>query len=379
MKLITTHICIYLFITLIITTLCVPRNLYHGQKISANSLKSLIRPLPDDAAPVLAWIEEHADDIRYLAATPKPLSYWADKKYHGKKTIQSWGIENRGSNNFVFKLPGTCWWIKISGPLRRLINIYVYNTGTNPFAHSEYALHNEFSNREYLNSFEIVPTFQTISRYANLLLCDDVIARNHITKVYFPEIYLVHIPGNPTDISDDNYIIIERDVENIENICDHPRSTLALTKKSIKQLYQIITQGGIFDFNGENLRIDDQNNLVFIDLEQAIVENPADFYNKNKDIFDLRVCHGIESFADVHLEKESKEFIYFKNLIMNDPALLESAYWARYAKLFKVRKRRLTRPSLKKRNIPSTSLAASLAKYPVNKETLKRIGNKTNA
>lgn len=332
-----------------------------------------MRPLPEDAAPVLAWIEEHAQDLQYLAATPEPLSYWADKKYTSKKLLKSLGIENRGSNNFVFKVEGTDWWIKISGPLRRLINIYIYNTGNNPFARSEYALHNEFSNREFLDSFEVVPTFQTISRFANYLLCNDVVDRNQITKVYFPDIYLVHIPGTPTQICDDNYLIVEKEVPNIANICDHPRSSLGLDKKGIKQLYTVITQGGIFDFNGENLRIDDENNLVFIDLEQAIVENPIDFFNKNKDVFEHRVFSGISSFVATHLEKETAEYEYIRSLVMNDETLQESPYWDRYTKLFKLRKRRLTRRLTKKRLIKPNSLEASLIKHPVNGRTLKKI------
>lgn len=372
MKLSKKCVGLYLFFALSYTTLSLTApNTYHHQRISTKSLTSLIRPLPEDAAPVIAWIEEHADVLRYLAATPEPLSYWADKKYHSKKLIKSLGLENRGSNNFVFKLEGTDWWIKISGPLRRLINIYIYNTGNNPFASSEYALHHEFSNSDFLNSFEVVPTFQTISRFANFLLCTDVLERNKINKVYFPDIYLVHIPGTPTEICDDNYLVVEKEVPNIENICNHPRSSLGLDKKGIKQLYTVITQGGIFDFNGENLRIDTENNLVFIDLEQAIVENPTDFFNKNKDVFEHRVFSGIKSFISEHLDKESEEYYFVRNLVMNDESLQESAYWDRYAKLFKLRKRRLTRRLTKKRVLKP--LEASLIEHPVTGKTLKKI------
>lgn len=337
MKPILKKLCILLTLS---SSYLVARNTYMDYEISPETIMQLIEPLPEDAAPVLDWIHEHTEDLRYLAAAPCPLSRWADKKYYGKKCLKRLGIENRGSNNFVFKIPNTCWWIKISGPLRRLINIYVYNTGKNPFSSSEYELHNEFSNSALLNSFRIVPTYQTISRFANSLRCKDVIRRKTLSQIYFPDIYLVHIPGNPTDISDDNYIIVEKEVADIENICESDRAHAALTKQTLKELYYIITEAGIFDFNGENLRIDDQNNLVFIDLEQAIVENPSDFYNKNKEVFDLRVFHGLRSFVNVHLAKYSKEYDVIKSLVMADTSLQESVYWDNCKKLFKVKERR---------------------------------------
>ncbi len=363
-----------LCILLTLSSSClVARNTYMDYEISPENIIEFIEPLPEDAAPVLDWINKHAEDLRYLAATPSPLSRWADKKYYGKQCLKRCGIENRGSNNFVFKIPNTCWWIKISGPLRRLINLYVYNTGQNPFSTTEYKLHKEFSNSALLNSFTIVPTYQTISRFANSLRCKDVILRNTIDRIYFPEIYLVHIPGNPTDISDDNYIIVEKEVADIENICDNDRANQALTKQTLKELYYIITEAGIFDFNGENLRIDDHNNLVFIDLEQAIVENPIDFYNKNKEIFDLRVFHGIRSFVNVHLSKYSKEYDVIKSLVMADTSLRESVYWDDYKKLFKVRERRLHYEESSKKKLDPQSFAASLIKYPVDTNMLLHI------
>lgn len=363
-------LCILLAIS---SSFLVARNTYMDYEISPETIMQFIEPLPEDATTVLEWINKHAEDLRYLAATPRPLSRWADKKYYGKQCLKRCGVENRGSNNFVFKIPNTCWWIKISGPLRRLINLYVYNTGQNPFSTAEYKLHKEFSNGMLLNSFIVVPTYQTISRFANSLRCKDVILRNTIDRIYFPEIYLVHIPGNPTDISDDNYIIVEREVPDIENICESIRAQEALSKQTIKELYYIITEGGIFDFNGENLRIDDNNNLVFIDLEQAIVENPTDFYNKNKEIFDLRVFHGIRSFVNVHLSKYSKEYDVLKSLVMADTSLRESVYWNHYKKLFNLREKRLNYGKTSKKKFDPKSFAASLIKYRINTNMLLNI------
>lgn len=361
------NLCIILTIA---SSCAIARNTYMDYEISSETIMQFIEPLPEDARSVLEWIEEHAEDLRYLAATPYPLSRWADKKYYGKQCLKRCGIENRGNNNFVFQIPNTCWWIKISGPLRRLINLYVYNTGQNPFSTTEYKLHKEFNNATLLNSFKRVPTYQTISRFANSLRCKDVILRNAIDRIYFPEVYLVHIPGNPTDISDDNYIIVEKEVAHIENICDHARASEALSKQTLKELYYIITEGGIFDFNGENLRIDDQNNLVFIDLEQAIVENPIDFYNKNKEIFDLRVFHGIRSFVNVHLSKNSKEYDVVKSLVMADESLRKSAYWNHYKRLFKLREKRLSYGKISQKKLDPKSFVASLIKYPINTNML---------
>lgn len=171
---------------------------------------------------------------------------------------------------------------------------------------------------------------------------------------------------------DDNYIIVEKEIPNLENICGNNRSKLALDKKGIKQLYQLITQAGIFDFNGENLRIDENNNLVFIDLEQGIVENPASFFNQDKNIFEWRVFEGIRNFVDTHFTKDSDEYNYLRSLVMKDKKLKKSAYWDRYQKLFSLRKRKLTGPLGKK--LSHLSLAASIMQHSVDKQKIAQLG-----
>ncbi len=371
MKLMEHRHCIFALIGFFLIYPCSARNTYFGRLISSETIEQFIKPLPEDAQLVVTWIEEHADELSYLATTPDPLAAWADKKFYGNKLLTKRGAPNQGNNNFVFKVPHTNYWIKISGPLRRLVNIYVYNTGRNPFMPSEYKLHKEFSNATLLNSFNKVPTYQTISRFANFLRCQEVIEKYAINKVYVPEMYLVHIPGTPYDIADDNYIIVEKEVMHIENICTIKHSKRPLTETCIKQLYYLITQGGIFDFNGENLQIDTSGNLVFIDLEQGIVENPSDFYNKDKDIYDFYVYHGIKSFMETHIENDSNEYNFLKSLVIKDSMLKKTEYWQNYQQLFDIQK---DLPKAANDKSAPTSLAASLSEYAVTSAQLGHYG-----
>lgn len=371
MKLMKHSQCILALVGFFFVYPCSARNTYFGQLISSETIQDFIKPLPEDAQQVITWIEEHADDLIYLAATADPLVTWADKKVYGSKLLKKRGAPNQGNNNFVFKVPHTNYWIKISGPLRRLVNIYVYNTGTNPFIPSEYEIHKEFSNEALLDNFKRVPTYQTISRFANFLRCQDVIAKYAINKVYVPEIYLVHIPGTPYDIADDNYIIVEKEVTHIENICTSKQGKNALTEDAIEQLYYLITQAGIFDFNGENLQIDTSGNLVFIDLEQGIVEDPRDFYNKDKDIYDLYVWYGIESFVETHLKYNSTEYAFLKSLVIKDTQLRKSECWKKYQKLFGIQD---DLAIIARKNPDSSSLAASLSEYAVTSAQLAHYG-----
>ncbi|MGE0009518.1 MAG: hypothetical protein AB7F19_03170 [Candidatus Babeliales bacterium] len=303
------------------------RNTYNGIEISAETIASFIEPLPNEAIHIKKWIKKHAAMLRFLAACPAPLSSWEEKKLRGNTYLEEHGYENLGSNNFVFYIPDSDWLIKISGPLRRVTNIYMYNTNTDPYIPTEYKRHKAFGNKKLLNRFKVVPTYVTISRFANALLCKDVCKKNNIENIYFPDIYLVHIPGNPHDISDDNYIILEKQVPNIENICSHKQERRALTRKALRELYLIITQAGIFDFNGENLQIDNHNNLIFIDLEQGMVENPSHFFNKDKQMFDFRVYEGLTSFVETHLEPFRDKYDFFSSLLAKDDSLRTSSEW----------------------------------------------------
>lgn len=345
------------------------QNTYHGNLITPETLSLCIQPLPPDAKVVIDWIEAHAADMRYLAALPTPLSSWADKKVEGKSILADLGIKNQGNNNFVFKVPNSNWWIKIGGPLRRIVNIYVFNTGKNPFIPREYERHQEFGNATLLNTFKRVSTYQTISRFANFLRCQDVIQRHAFEHVYVPEIYLVHIPGTPDTICDDNYLIVERAITNTTNICGNVKEKSAFTNTVLLELYTLITEAGIFDFNGENLHIDAQGKFIFLDLEQGIVENPADFYNKNKESFDFYVFFGIREFVKTHLTKNTPAYNFFKSLVRQDDSLIQSAYWPRYQKLFGF-PREKTRS---KKEYKLTSFAVSQLLYPATSATLQMI------
>lgn len=61
------------------TTYCKDTS-YRNKKISASTISGFIQPLPEDAASVTRWIHKHVEGLRDIAATPEPLSIWADKK-----------------------------------------------------------------------------------------------------------------------------------------------------------------------------------------------------------------------------------------------------------------------------------------------------------
>jgi hypothetical protein len=205
-----------------------------------------------------------------------------------------------------------------------------------------------------------VPTYVTISRFANALLCKDVCTTQQITKIHFPEIYLVHIPGCPWEISDDNFIILEKEILSIANICSHKRERKALSRKALREIYTIITHCGIFDFNGENLQLDTKNNLLFIDLEQGMVENPAHFFNKDKEMFDYRVYEGLTSFAETHLAQFDDKYDFFCSLIQKDKSLRKSTEWENIESYFSIKYRKQCATLARKKNIMPTESVRTL-------------------
>jgi len=283
--------------------------------------------------PVGNWINNNVNFLAYLARNPYPLCEWPEKFESGQRQLYLYDITNHSSNNYVFQIPGMNYWIKISGPKHRVRNLYTYNTGKNSYDYTQIALHWELRNPVMLNAFELVPTYQTISRYANYMLRAQIIEQEQLTHIRMPITYLVHIPSYDTQLSDEHYVIVQEHIEGIERLYDAPHRVIDVPGQAIKELYSLICKTGIWNIR-YGLWLDENNNFVLIDHEQRNIENPDNFFNKDPEAFEQCVFTGIKQLANVHLRPhDPTKYQLLLWLIATDTNLHASFLWEKYITL----------------------------------------------
>lgn len=280
------------------------------------------------------WIKNHADLLMYLARTPYPLATWPEKFENGVWHLHKHNIKNIGYNNYIFTIPSSDYWVKISGPKHRVRNLYTYNTGKNSYWYTEIARHWELRNATLLNNFERVPTYQTISRFALYLLLQEAIKEYECQHVKVTPTYLVHIPGTDTTICDEHYVIVQKHSNNLTCLRDAPDRILNIPNQAIKELFCLIRDTGYWNIKN-GLYVDQDNNLMLLDYEQRNIENPEFFFHKDLDAFEQCVLHGIQELATIHLKPHAtpEKYELLLWLIATDRALQLSSLWPNYINL----------------------------------------------
>lgn len=306
-----------------------PSSFFHA--ITQDSLEDYATTVPNQRAQ--AWIHEHAHFLAYLARMPFPLYTWPEKYTNGNWHLYKRGIKNYGYTNYIFQIPETDYWIQIGGPKHRVRNLYAYNTNKNSYWYSEILKHWELRNELMLNKFTIVPTYQTISRYAYYLLLDEVLEQLDCVHIRIAPTYLVHIPGLPKSICDEHYVVVQKHIEGLERLRDVPLRIKDIPDQAFVELFHVICATGYWNIKN-GLYIDSDNNLVLLDYEQRNIENPENFFFKNVDGFEESVFNGIEELALYHLKPHCpKKYERLLWLIANDQTLYHSMLSSHYMAL----------------------------------------------
>lgn len=296
--------------------------------LSPDSLKEYVTTVP--SVPAQQWIEHNADFLGYLARMPHPLSDWSQKYSNANWHLHKRTIKNHAYTNYVFQIPGTTWWIQIGGPKHRVRNVYTYNTQKNSYDYVEIAKHWELRNSNMLNSFEVVPTYQTISRFAIYLLLQEAIDALGCTHVHAAPTYLVHIPGYATHVCDEEYFVVQEHVEGIVRLRDVPERVKNIMPETVKELFNVIRHTGFWNVKN-GVYINSNNDLVLLDYEQRNIENPTDFFYKDVMSFDTGVHNGLQELATIHLRPHApKLYEQLLWLIANESSLWFSAFARQY-------------------------------------------------
>jgi hypothetical protein len=144
-------------------------------------------------------------------------------------------------------------------------------------------------------------TYQTISRAAHFLRLKEWV-ENHKTKITTPYNYLVHIPGQPKEVNDANYVVVEDWVESIGTPDDHPKVFLDTADDNA----EAIAYTGLWNIASRQFLITPDLKIAYIDLEQPNNSNPIEFFHKNKEKYQGNVHCGLGELAVMLKELETK-------------------------------------------------------------------------
>ncbi len=186
------------------------------------------------------------------------------------------GRYNRALSNFTVFM-GPDWVIKSSGFLNRRANIL-----------HEVGMDNRDPElpQEKLDAFiqDFGPrTYQTISRMPYWLMVKEGIKKFKLNRIKLPKMYLVHIPGRPTQVSDSNYVIVE---ENIGGVLSGGERYVTQTKimkdPEVKRQYEILQKyAALWDNSAANYHV--KGGILYpVDTEQPNNQKPSNFFWKQQ-------------------------------------------------------------------------------------------------
>jgi hypothetical protein len=285
-------------------------NSYYGQEITPDTiLKMAPKPnekLTEDAQKYLkdhpgliklfsgSFYYEPLDSEKFGTVTPYNLSFYPQETEKDKdakaafqelrtSTLKAAGIDpaKLPGSNYTVDLNDD-WLIKASSRANRVENIN--SSVGNPYGATV--------TPQQLEAFKKMTgggkTYQTISRLAYWLRLREAKKELKLNRICLPKQYLVHIPGRPTEVEDQNYVIVERKIKGGRDFKDSP---LAVDKELMKQLTWLIGYAALWDLSDHNILIKD-GKACMIDVEQPNVHKPLEFFHKNTQTHRSNVDHG---------------------------------------------------------------------------------------
>lgn len=254
------------------------------------------------------WLAENQDVVN-AALGYEPI-VGSVKHFHDAVNLLllSKGLKNVSNFNYVFELPNSGYFIKIAGHANRKHNLntlyHFLRYPQNPLDAAHYNYSRALTAEDYqqfaqelkeadfdhvLQNDTIVTmsgapkTFQTISRAINYLSFINAKEKFSLSNVSAPETYLVHIPGRPTELSDRNYIILEKKIDNLQRI-------QAVSEQQGKDIDTAVKEANLFDYSKENMFVTADDKIAFVDFEQPNNANPQHFTKKASDILTKMCC-----------------------------------------------------------------------------------------
>lgn len=322
----------------------VPRS-YQGCVIKESNIAALAPQAPEALQKVThAWLAENpqvaATALGYESFIPTADITLEDGTK--RKTImplidatnemlKQQGTENVSPFNYVFQHPkDPAWLVKIAGHINRKYGIshlaQALEMDGSPWGKEGYNFHRALTQADYDRFAQELPadafdkviqkngqlmpvttapkTYQHISRVAHYLLLLEAIEQQKLFQVTAPAMHLIHIPGRPTEVSDRNYIVVEKKIDGLQDIKQ-------LSAEEDKQLEAAVRATGLFNINQENCKRTADGKVAILDFEQPNNSLPNHFFHASPARFVNNMQAGLNSLngmrADLAMEQAQKE------------------------------------------------------------------------
>lgn len=295
-------------------------NSYRGIQITPESLPSLVATPQYLQAAFNNWLLNttntngvKAVDLIAQLNRKTTLKNLRTTEEENNALLESFGLSNKAKWTYVFSLPEIPdYLIKISGPRLKYHNLLAENNVYHwayqkPESEEELALRIE---KQEEISRQNIPTFQHISRMATWLKLKE---KNYYSIKFPDEMYLLHIPGQPTTVCDENYIVLERkagDFQNIRDTFSEEQLDWYVQENTIEESVDAIINASLWDLhsNVSIIPMQDESTpkfLFFTDLEQPDNSKPSDFYHINSQKRENDVLCGLSEFTKLMSKSET--------------------------------------------------------------------------
>lgn len=277
---------------------------YNGREINRGSLAQLApAPVQVDHA-VSKWLTENPDFAK--TALGYELMIAKVRPFHEKtwQLLQKKGLKNLSQCNYAFQIPGTDLVLHAAGHvnrkenLKRLASVLAgtkYEWGK-PLTEDDWITFKKHlpasetdkvkgkkgsivTDKAVVEFARVPKTYQTVSRVATYLLFKEAEKRHQFKHVVTPDTYMVHITGRPNDLSDRNFVAVQKMEAGLEDV-------VSLSKEEEHEIIIILREIGLFCCNKGSLkRRKSDGKIVILDFEQPNNSNPLQFFHKNFDLF----------------------------------------------------------------------------------------------
>lgn len=304
-------------------------NTYKGIPINPDSvyiLSSEYSPISSQARLTLdEWIknDDHKDMLKQLLHFQFKNSEDFKKKYsQDNHHLSKAGIHNNSNANYIFKLPGLDYYIKIAGPINRAQSALM-ERGIWPGQQPSKAILDEILSGR-------IKTYQTASRAAYFLILQELKRMQNLEHVVIPDTHLIYFPGYTGTPNDDNVIIVQKALpHNIKKLTSGQLKNIS--HDILEELVYAIIGAGLWSIK-ENIFIDNAGKMLYVvDLEQPNNSAPKDFFHKDPVRYYGNINAGIEHILDM-LHGDTKKLKFVRELVEHHPVVQSPDYHARYKK-----------------------------------------------
>ena len=267
---------------------------YKGQEITPKSLLRLTPKMsPTLKQEVKDCLTKYNVFIKQLVSTPHPLThenrkqktidnFAIIKEYEDKGLVKRLGKDNmnyvlRFSDYPNFTMPINRWGSRMA--------YLFYASGQGSVLDPNFK-----ADEADCEKIEHIPSFQGCSRAAHYLRLKEFIKNKNCKSLRTTPTYLVHIPGQPKELSDENYVPIQIWVPNLKKLKELPLDEQREIRRNIspaalKEIHDgAVVYAALWDTAG-SLCVDDQQppHYYMIDLEEPFNHKPQFFYFQGKE------------------------------------------------------------------------------------------------